>query len=128
MTQKNVGTNTNMQKINRHFPTHIFEKNKDAHDICCYNRKSSTGTIEMTHKNIGYPDFGFEDRLNFDIRNEIQEQNPEYQYKVFSIWHMLNNYVQDKSKFQRLNNLIDDFSGEKERVICQKILNINKKV
>jgi len=31
---------------------------------------SSTGTIEMTHKNVGYPDFGFEDQLNFDIRDE----------------------------------------------------------
>ena len=77
----------------------------------------------MISKGIEYPDWGFSDELNFNIRNEKNSNNEN-----LSIWNMIGSYVQGKNKFQRLNNLIDDFTADKEQLVARNIMNINNKI
>ena len=48
------------------------------------------------------PDFGFSDALSFDLHN----QEPESKDGQYSIWHYMYNYVSDKPKFERFNNIV----------------------
>ena len=73
-----------------------------------------------------FPDFGFKDPLNFDLRGGDDEQSG-FRDTTYSIWHYMYNYIAEKPKFERFNNIVEKLSQDKRESMISRIREAKQK-
>ena len=74
-----------------------------------------------------YPDFGFRDPLNYELRGEaIPDEGQEHaparlSDRTYKIWEYMYNYIADKPKYERFNNTVDMKVQEKNELLAKRI-------
>ena len=85
-------------------------------------------TAQNSFVGHAYPDFGFRDPLNYELRGEtIPEEGQEHAQaskngQAYKIWEFMYNYIAEKPKYERFNNTVDMKVQEKNELLEKRII------